>query len=41
VRGCESGFAWVAWLLIYNIVRHVKVRVGLDKQNEYGKIERV
>jgi len=25
VSGCESGFAWVTWLLIYNIVR-----IGLD-----------
>jgi len=31
VRGCERGFAWVAWLLI-NISRiGVKVRVGLEK----------
>jgi len=31
VWGSESGFAWVAWLLINNARVDVKVRIGLEK----------
>ncbi len=36
VCGCDKGFAWVVWLLIY--IARVGVKLGLVQVNSFTKI---